>query len=321
MYPNETHPTLGTFVKSQIDSLREFVDIELFIVKGLGGILPYLIAVPGLLRKLYFSDYDVIHIHYGNIASMVKLLYWGTKPIVTSYCGDDLFGTYIAPGKRTRKSILFMKLNIFMSRRDTVSITKSKAMAGRLPEKKNLYVIPNGVDIELFRPIDKKEALNKLGLDPNERIFLFPADPGIPLKNYEMLQRVMMRLKDLNIGLLTFAGNKVSRSMVPYYFSSADLIVFTSLSEGSPNVIKEAMASNCNIYTTNCGDVTWLLDSVRGSKVLSYNEDEWEREIRAFVSTPVTEPDSRSKLIEKQLDSRSIARKIADIYNSLTSKS
>lgn len=321
MYPTAEHPTLGSFVKSQIDSLRDLVDIELFVVKGLGGILPYFLAAPALFRKLYFGEFDVIHAHYGNIASMVKLIYWGRKPIVTSYCGDDVFGTYIAPGKRTLKSRLFMHLNIFMSRRDSVSIAKSKAMAARIPNAPDLRIIPNGVDLSLFKLISKAEARSKLGLTNDRKVILFPADPGIPLKNFDLLKRALEQCPSDAYTLMSFAGNRVSRDMVPYYFAAADLIAFTSLSEGSPNVIKEAMACNCRIFTTNCGDVTWLLDGVTDAKVLSYEQSEWEQTLKTFLeeaSSPVS--NSRVKLIEKALDSQSIAKKIADIYSLLVRK-
>src|SRR5688572_16888921 len=143
MYPSKEFPALGSYVKSQINSLSRHVDNEVLIIQGLTGLRPYVLAVPRILRKLYFSKFDVIHIHYGNLSSLIKILYWGRTPLVTSYCGDDLLGTITERGKHSQKSLFFMKLNTFLARRDACSIVKSKILGDRIQRARRVEIVPN----------------------------------------------------------------------------------------------------------------------------------------------------------------------------------
>ena len=100
-----------------------------------------------------------------------------------------------------------------------------------------------------------------------------------------------------------------------YFYNSADLLLLTSLSEGSPNVIKEAMACNCPIVSTDVGDVRQVIE----------NTD------NCFISNPFPK-DIADKIIEitligkrtngrkniKYLDSKVIAKKIATIYREIS---
>jgi teichuronic acid biosynthesis glycosyltransferase TuaC len=321
LYPSSARPAFGIFVKTQIDSLRPYVDVSLFVIQGLSGFWPYITSIPSLLRVLYFEPFDVIHVHYGNVASMVKLLYYGESPIVTSYCGDDLLGTAIGDGKFTLKSRLFRRINKWLATRDSCSIIKSNALGERIPSARRRELVPNGVDISHFKPTEKELAKRQLELNAEKKIILFPANPEIPLKNFGLIKEALSQLNPDEYQILTFEGNKVHPDRVPQYFNASDLVVFTSFSEGSPNVIKEAMACGCTIYSVNCGDVAWLLDGVTDSKILPYDSAVWANELRSFLSGPPMGPsNSRSVLIQKSLDVDSIARRIVKIYDSLIRK-
>jgi glycosyltransferase involved in cell wall biosynthesis len=58
-------------------------------------------------------------------------------------------------------------------------------------------VIPNGVDINRFRPIDKKLCQDKLGWDKNTVHLLFASNPARYEKNYTIAQQAFELLKDL----------------------------------------------------------------------------------------------------------------------------
>ena len=59
-----------------------------------------------------------------------------------------------------------------------------------------------------------------------------------------------------------------NKDLIPYYMNSADCILFTSIQEGSPNVIKEALACNIPIVSTNVGDVKERLETIDGCFVI-----------------------------------------------------
>ena len=324
MYPSAERPAFGSFVKSQMDSLKKHADIELLVLPGLGGIFPYIKSIPEILRALK-KRYDIIHIHYGNVSSMIKIIYRGKTPVVTSYCGDDLQGTQLKEGKYLFKSLFFKMLNVFFSGRDSYSIVKSELLAAKIRKRaKYIQIIPNGVDMNKFNPISREEALMKLGLtDDGKKIILFPADINRSSKNYEFLDRALSRFKNkYQFRVLSFKDGKVNPELVPYYFYAADLVAFPSLSEGSPNVVKEAMACSCIIFSSGCGDVPWLLKDVQGSKVLPLHLGEWIEALHEFFRGRISRnmSNSREMLFKKELDRESVAAKIISVYSTVLDK-
>ena len=173
----------------------------------------------------------------------------------------------------------------------------------------------------MFSYISKKEARKKLGIDENEKnVLLFPSNPTRPGKNFRFIEKVIARFNGkYPYKIITFSDGKVEPSLVPNYFYAADLVLFPSLSEGSPNVIKEAMACNNLIFSSDCGDVSWLLENVIGARVIPLQENLWADALEDFFSGKMLNliPDGRDILIKKGLDTVSVARKITEVYNEI----
>ena len=123
-------------------------------------------------------------------------------------------------------------------------------------------LLPNGVNLSLFSPKDKKDSLKRLNWNDEFKNILFPANSDIKTKNYSLAVQVIKNLKMDNVKLHTLKN--VNHSDMPTYFSAADAVLFTSLSEGSPNVIKEAMACNRPIVSTDVGDVSEVISNTEG---------------------------------------------------------
>ena len=100
---------------------------------------------------------------------------------------------------------------------------------------------------------------------------------------------------------------------MPLYLNASDLLLSTSLWEGSPNVIKEAMACNCPIVTTNVGDVKWLLDGVEGCLITTNDPKDVADKIKKALNFK-GRTKGRDKLISLGLDSEHIAKKIIKVY-------
>lgn len=316
MYPNATDPAFGTFVKSQIDSLMEHADVELLVVKGGNGVLPYLMSIPHLLKILY-KGFDIIHVHFGSLASLIKLIYFGKTPVITSYCGGDLYGK-IKDNERGLyfNSMIYRAVNKRLSGLDAWSITKSQNLADEIEAfAKNIAIIPNGVDMTKFNVRDKEQCKEELGIDKNKKTILFPADTNNPRKNFALLENALTSLGDEDYTLLTFKGRNINPEQIPTYMNASDLVVCTSLEEGSPNIIKEAMACNCTVFSTDCGDVTQLLEGVNDGKIIEYEEDKWAKALKGFLRNDEVKPsNSREMLIRKGLDDKSVAKEILEVY-------
>ena len=101
------------------------------------------------------------------------------------------------------------------------------------------------------------------------------------------------------------------------YMCAADALVMTSLSEGSPNAIKEAMACNCPIVVTDVGDVRWVTEGIEGT----YVADAYEPgEIASLLGKALRfgkRTAGRERIIRLGLTTGTVARRIMAVYDSV----
>ncbi|MFW5983504.1 MAG: glycosyltransferase, partial [bacterium] len=86
--------------------------------------------------------------------------------------------------------------------------------------------------------------------------------------------------------------------------------------EGSPNVIKEAMACNKPIVSTNVGDVEWLFGNTEGCYLSDFNPENFAKQLEKAICFSETkgETKGRDRIIELKLDASSVAKKITEVY-------
>jgi glycosyltransferase involved in cell wall biosynthesis len=253
IYPSSQNPVRGTFVRTQVEYLkRAGVAVELFVLEGRARKLVYLKAPGELRRRLRSSSIDLIHAHY-SYAGIVARTQWSV-PVVVSYCGDDLLGTVNSRGRQTWFGKLAVLAGQALSRYADGVIVKSREMASKL-NRKDVNVIPNEIDLELFRPRDRDQARRILGLDLGKKYLLFAANPEIPVKRFPLAKQIADRLirQDPTIELLVVYNEP--QNQLPLFMNACDALVFTSYQEGSPNIVKQAMACNLPIVSTDVGDV------------------------------------------------------------------
>ena len=114
----------------------------------------------------------------------------------------------------------------------------------------------------------------------------------------------------------------VSHDQVVKYLNSVDALVVPSLMEGSPNVVKEAMACNCPVVATNVGDVAWLFGDEPGHYLSSFKPSDVAKKIQLALKFSIEygRTNGREKIINLGLDSASIAQRLIDIYRMVLQK-
>ena len=285
------------------------VDLEFFAVNG-RGISGYWSSAMQLRKYLKKNKIDIIHSHFGW-CSLVALIARRKEKIVASFMGDDLLGSY-KNGFYTFKSKQTVKINkIFAKYFYDFNIVKSKNLQNVLSNLKNVSVIPNGVNYEIFFPMDKINARNQLGLGIEKKIVLFAANPERPEKNFPLCKEVIEKMGRKDIELLVVYG--VSQQTLNLYYNSADVIFLTSVHEGSPNVIKEALVSNRPIVATNVGDVKDHLINIDGCYVTNYDVNE----IIFSIEKALTKGSINARGKLDYLKSENVAIKIINIYKLL----
>ena len=239
---------VGHVVKNQGESLTEAgIEVVYFLVHP--GFTGYIMAIPRLRNATKGGQYDLVHAHYSLSAFTATLA--GCRPLIVSLMGSDIFMSGIA-------RVMIRGLH---RRRWSATVVKTRQMAEVL-KIKSAPVIPNGVDLDRFRPIPMDEARKQIGYPPDKKIVILISMPNRPVKNVELATEAVRELRDPNVEFRVVGC--VPNEEIPYYLNAADVMILTSKWEGSANVIKEAMACNCPVVSTDVGDVRWVTGDVKG---------------------------------------------------------
>ena len=305
------HP--GPIIQAQAESLKEKgIIVEHFTIneKGLKGYLKESLRLRNHLKQ---NVYNIIHAHYG-LTAIVALIARRKEKLVVSFMGDDLVGSRKPDGNNTRISLMLANFNAWLSRWFyDFSIVKSAQMANRLKTKR-YALIPNGVNVQTFQPGDKKQARTKLNIPESGKLIIFVSLPTRAEKNFRLAEQSVPLLNDENTILLPLHG--ISQSELVDYYNAADVMVLSSYHEGSPNVIKEAMACNCPIVATDVGDVRWVLEDTEGCYIAGFEMEGFAEKLRLALDYAEKEgrTKGRERILKLGLDSDTIAQKIVDVY-------
>ncbi|MBK7380894.1 MAG: glycosyltransferase [Ignavibacteriales bacterium] len=197
---------------------------------------------------------------------------------------------------------------------------------------KNNAVIPCGLNLENFYPMNKNIAREMIGLSENKKYILFPSGFDNPVKNYPLAKKAVDNLNE-EIEIIELKNK--TREEVSLLLNACNLMLLTSFSEGSPQIIKEAMACNCPIVATDVGDIKEIIGDTEGCFLVSFkNKDsrrDGEPKSKKTQSELIEETSQKieealkfaeqvgrtkgsTKIIELGLDSATVAKKIFDVY-------
>lgn len=306
------------FVIEQAEALLQAgCEIEWFGVQG-KGISGYLKAIPKLRAKIRACKPDIIHAHYG-LSSLLVNLATRRIPVVSTYHGSDINLSKIRP--LSKMAMRLSAWNIFVSRR-TMDLVGAN-------EGNKCSLIPCGINLplpweELKTQLVEQQTLNQWVegvLENGKRHVLFAGAFDNAVKNAELAFEGIRELENKGIRdvqLIELKG--YSRSQVTALMYNCDAFLMTSKTEGSPQVIKEAMACGCQIVSVDVGDVAERTRGVEGCYVVKELGEERGREIataleKAFAFEGKTK--GREKIIADGLTNELVAKRIIRIYEDI----
>lgn len=310
---NSSKFEIAPFIKAQGEDLKQIgVEVDFFPIKG-KGVKGYLKNIRPLRKLIKEKNYDLIHAHY-VLSAWVALLTFSGKKVIASFMGSDTYGDVDENGKRkvgSYKEIILAKLiQPFLVK----IIVKSKNLEEYIYLKKKCIILPNGVNLEKFVIEDQKKAREELGLLSHKKYILFLGDKNNTRKNFKLLEDAFKLIKSDNFELLS--PYPISHEKVVKYMNAADVLAFTSYLEGSPNVVKEAMACNIPIVTVEVGDTIWLIENSQGNILSEKGIDSFANALLKALNVS-HRTQSRSDIIRLSLDSKSVANKLHKIYETV----
>ena len=266
LWPSEADPGYGSFVQAQMESLRPLgVEFDVLFIQGRVSRWNYVRAIAELRRRLKAKPYDLIHAHFGLSAWVARCQF--RVPVVVSFMGDDILGRFKRSGRISIYGRFLQASSFLLARMVSAVIVKSREMKSKL-RLASAHVIPNGVDLNLFRPMDQGESRRTLGLDPRKKFVLFPYNPDEERKRFDLIEAAVARAKESIPELEILHVRGVPGDRMPLYMCAADMLVLASLAEGSPNAVKEAMATNLPVVTVKVGDTAELIGETEGCYIV-----------------------------------------------------
>lgn len=273
--------------------------VELFFIRG-SGIAAYLKALSKLRAFLKKNTFDIVHAHYGYCGLVAGLV--SPFPVVVTYHGTDL--TESLSRVISCVSVQLSSWNIFVSKRLFELV---------IPTPKSHYsILPCGVDLDEFFPKSKIQASAELGWDPKRKRVVFSSSFDNPVKNFPLAKSALDMIPELEFDLIELKDK--SRKEVALILNASDVLLLTSHSEGSPQIIKEALACGCPIVSVDVGDVRESIAGIQNCFLVKKDPEEIAEVVRKSLSSDKI---TGQYGLQKNLDNRFIIEHLSDIYQTI----
>lgn len=310
MYPerNPDYMYTGVFVKEQMEALEKTnkVDCDLYVIDGFKSKFVYFWTAISLFLKISFGRYDIVHVHYG-LSGLFMLLNpfkktW--KNVVLTLHGGDILADQGKPVQVWLTKQIVKRAAKVITLNDRMNAVVSKL-------RSDYDTIPCGVD-SLF--------LEKYNPKTRKNIVLFPGGKDREVKNFPFFSQVVNEYNRKYEYLEPLPLHNFSREEVRELMHSSTAMLMTSISEGSPQAIKEALSCDLPIVSSDVGDVSKVFGDTKGTSI--YLHSETAEEVADRLHLTIHEAQSslgvrRERIYDLQLANEQIANKLLDIYNEL----
>ena len=317
-YPPQSDKRDNIFIHRQIQSLTPFLPEMQVVYAGLGSRPKDMYTLFfNLRRKVKSFRPQVIHSQYATMTGMVTILASEGIPTVVSFGGDEVYGTYKDENSTLSLRTWSARLcSIYCARYAHVSVVKNARMAKivRGWGSQSIEDIPNGVNLDLFKPLNWQKCRKALGLAVSARYIIFAIRGNDYVKRRDLAETAIQRYNHryhANAELLIL--EKVSPDKMPLYLNAGDVLLTCSNHEGSPNIVKEALACNRPVVATDIGDIRQRFGQVKGL-FLSMHDPEM---IADCLSEALQIGYSNGREYLADLTEQAVAQRLVSLYQAL----
>lgn len=310
-WPREAWGGTAHFIVRQAEFLRAAgLEVDVYDFVGARDPRNYLRAWRDVRRRIKTGRYDLVHAQFGQSALAALPC---PLPLVVTLRGDDLLGIlHDTDGKLTTLGRLTSLVVRFAARHADEVIVVSEHMSALIDHGVVPHVIPSGLNLDLFRVMPQQEARQAAQLPLNKKLVLFVGNPDLARKRYGLARETVNRLAQ-RVPVELVLGWGVPHDRMPYLMNAADALIFTSLQEGSPNAVKEALACNLPVVSVPVGDVAERLRGVSGCELVA--DDDPDALAAALERVLQRGGRSNGRTVVANLDERLIAERVIDVYS------
>jgi teichuronic acid biosynthesis glycosyltransferase TuaC len=308
----------GNWVAEQVRSLRaEGLQVDVLFFDTKRTRLFYGTSLPRVIRAVGSGKYDIIHTHHTYTMFQVEMARRFARdrvPVVlTNHEAEILDREGRArtwhPTSRLRHSLGVKRL---AARKADFVIFVARQLASVLGFDGRHEIIPCGVDLEKFRPLDRRECRRNLGIPDDAMVIFFPANPSNGRKRFTLAREAFAIVRSEVPHALMLTGGGIAADEMPYYYNAADVVLQTSFSEASPTVVKEALGCEVPVVSTDAGDTREVIHNVPNCALSTESPFEIAKSLLAARGRHAE--GAREHLIARELDLPRVARRIIRIY-------
>jgi teichuronic acid biosynthesis glycosyltransferase TuaC len=309
-WPTPENPHFVPFIVRQVEFLRKAgVTIDVFAFRGARNPLNYFRAWRQVQRRLRQNTYDLIHAQWGQSAPTALPT---RLPLVVTFRGGEGEGIVGDDGRYTFSGYLLRVVSSLVAKRADELVVVSSHMREYLPQRR-IHVIPSGLDFSRLPLMATEDARRELGLPLGKRLVLFVGNPAEARKRFALAQEVVSRVDKTFDAELVVAW-QVPHSQVPVYMNACNALLFVSMYEGSPNVVKEALACNLPVVSVSVGDVPERLAGISGCVVAA--DDDPNTLARAIEQVLRSDRRVDGRASVSELNEELLAQRMIQIYES-----
>lgn len=285
------------FVIEQADALKHLgIEIEYFGVHG-KGITGYLSNLNSLKKKISAFKPDLVHAHYGLSGLLANLQ--RRVPVITTYHGSDIH--------TKGRNLLFSRITMRLSAYNIYVSDSLRDLAGYRGIKQ--CVLPCGIDTTTIYPMERASARKALGWEIDGKYVLFAGAFDNGVKNAALAKSAIAQIDGVH--LMEMRG--YSREQVNLAMNAANCLLMTSHREGSPQVIKEALACGTPIVSVRAGDVEEVTSGIDGCYIAAYDVHDIVANLKkTFIFQGKTNGPRR--IVECNFSNELVAKRLLAIY-------
>jgi teichuronic acid biosynthesis glycosyltransferase TuaC len=319
MYPSTAFPGQGVFVHEQVKGLRSMgLDVRVFFVdRRRDGPMAYLRLNRQVPRAVAEFEPDAIHVMYGGVMADQIVRCQHSRPVVVTFHGSDLLGENLSGWMRRMISRYGVHCSRSAARDAEGVVVVARHLVGALAGAANaekVRVIPCGIDLERFKPMDPHVCKRRLAWNPGSFHVLFASSNGDPVKRPWLAKAAVEQMAPCKQPAELHYLSSIPNEEVPVWLNASDALLLTSLHEGSPTVVKEALACSLPVVSVDVGDVAERIEGIEGCYLATPEPAELAGKL-CLVRAQGKRVNCRTQLAE--LSIRSTAQKLKRFYEEI----